>query len=302
MSQLEWIAYLTAPQRAVFLDSLQAAIAERGLEARVEGGLVIIGDASVALTGLAAACAGVGASEYRAVLDARLDDLLVSFRDSATSASLDADWQAARSHIKLRIFPTEQADDNADILVSAEIGGGLSVVLVYDLPDTIASVQPDAVVGWPVTGQELWRIATDNIRAEDPPPTVERIALTQAADALLVSSDSFFVTSRLLILGDILPPASFPYGALVIIPHRHAMIVHPITGSDIYDALTALSIMAAEQYTTMPGPMSPDVYWWQGSAIERVAVTVNEEAAEVTVEPSEEFGELLDWLLREDEE
>jgi hypothetical protein len=301
MSEFDWITHLTAPQRTVFLDSLRAALTARGLPVRMEDGVVVLSGVALALAELAAACATVQPADYGALLGERLDTVLLGIEGQTTAAALDSDWPAAQRHIKLRLFPAAQAVANEEILVSADIGAGLSVVLVYDLPDSVTSVQPDAVAAWPVTGAELWRIATANLRAEEPPPVVERIALTEDADALLVTGESYFVASRLLILGDILPPSSFPYGALVIVPHRHAMVVHPITGSEIYDALTTLSVMAGEMVGDSPGPMSSAVYWWKSDAIEEVAVVVDEDAAEVTVEPSVEFGELLDWLLKGEE-
>lgn len=298
MSEFDWITHLTAPQRAVFLESLQAALAARDLEARIDDGVVRLGGASVAMAGLAAACAQVEPEEYAALLGDRLDELRLGLQGQAAAALLDEDWKAARHHIKLRVLSAEEVAENAEILISADLGAGLAAVLVYDLPDSVTSVQPDALVAWPVTGAELWRVATENLRAEEPLPAMERIVLTESAEALLVTGESFFVASRLLILGDILPPSSFPYGALVIIPGRHAMVVHPITGPEIYDALIALSLMAGEMYAESPGPMSPSVYWWQADTIEEVSVSVDEDAAEVTIDPSDALRELLEWLMR----
>jgi len=296
MAQSEWTNWLTAPQRVVFRDSLQAVLDARGLQASVSSDFVVIGAVAVDLLTLARLCAQVDEEDYQGVLDAHIDERLLSSRDITTSAALDEDWELAQAWVKLRLLPQSLIAGSEDELISAPIGADLSIVLVYDLPGSVVSVLPSAAAGWPVTGRELWPITLENLRREEPPPEVERVELGEGVEAFLVSGESFFITSRLLLLADILPPETFPHGALVIVPHRHAMAIHPITDQGIYDAMAGLSLMGQELFDSGPGPLTPAVYWWQGSAIERVEITVDTVAGEVTLSPSEELDAMLESL------
>lgn len=301
MASTDWITYLTAPQRRVFVNTLQVVLAERNLAATVEDGVLQLGGAGVELAALAASCSVVSPLVYQDILEARIDELLLGVQGTEQAESLDDNWQKAQHFIKIRLFSAAEAAANADQILAAEISEDLTAVLVYDLPDTIASVPPDAPIDWPVDGEALWKIAMENLRAEEDPHIV-RAALTEEADALVVSGESYFITSRLLILADILPASSFPYGALVTVPSRHIMVIHPITGPEVYGALIAMRLKALELYDEQPGPLSAEVYWWIDGTIEAVSVTVDEDDAQVTIEPSEEFAEVLEWLLRDDAE
>ena len=296
MAQPEWKSWLTAPQRAVFLQSLQAVFDARGLQVSISSDALVMGDIAVDLLTLAQRCAQAEVADYPQVIEANIDDLLLSCRDTIASTVLDQDWEQARAWVKLRLLPLEQISGSEDELISAPIGADLAIVLVYDLPDSVVSVLPEAAAGWPVNGAELWPITLDNLRDEDPPPEVERIVLAEGVDAFLVSGESLFITSRLLLLGDILPPERFPQGALVIVPHRHVMVLHPILDQGVYDAMAGLSLMGQEMFASGPGPLSPAVYWWQGNAIERIEITVDVEADEVTLSPSEALDAMLEAL------
>lgn len=297
MSQPAWKDGLTIPQRAVFLASLKAVVDARGLQASISDEAVVLGTISIQLLTLARLCAQVRTAGYLAVLDAHIEEALLSSHGIAASEVLDKDWALARERIKLRLLPLSQIAGSEDELISVDVGAGLAAVLVYDLSHSVVSVRPQAAAGWPVTEEGLWLITLDNLRREEPPPQIKRLALAEGVHALQITGESVFMASRLLLLSDILSPENAPHGALAIVPHRHAMVLHPITDQGVYDALPALSLMARKMFASSPGPLSPVVYWWRFNSIEPVEVAVDTVAGEVTLSPSEDLLAILEALL-----
>ena len=75
MAQPEWNSWFTAPQRVVFLESLQSVFDARGLQASISGDVVVIDTISVDLFPLAERCAQVEVAHYPEVIEANIDDM-----------------------------------------------------------------------------------------------------------------------------------------------------------------------------------------------------------------------------------
>ncbi|MFT4975563.1 MAG: hypothetical protein ACI8S6_001450 [Myxococcota bacterium] len=301
----EWADFWAPDVHAAFLKTLEAALAEREMAPALdpEAGVATFTDPtsgeerSFAMRGVAYICAEAGASDtFRQTIDQQIDLLLVGYADNEQAGELDGDWERARPVLKIRLYPLDQVQENDDILLFRPIGGDLAAVLVYDLPDSIFSVEPGVAASWPVTTDEIWSAALENIRTEEPPPSIDRLDLGEA-EAVIAFGDSFFVTSRILLLGDVMDEEDFPHGALVVVPHRHALIFHPITTStSTLDALNELILVADEMFAEGPGSLSPDVYWWRPERIERIPVAIDDEAGELIIDPPDDFVDLINSL------
>lgn len=300
-----WADFWEPEPLAAFLDTLQEALAERDMAPEIdsaEGTATFTAPdseerRSFALRGIAYICAESGdADAFRETIDQQIDLLLVGYADNAAAGSLDDDWERARAALKVRLYPLEQVQESSDILLFRPIGGDLAAVLVYDLPDSIFSVEPEVAEGWPVGIDELWNIALENVRSEEPAPSVDRLDIGDT-EAVIAFGDSFFITTRVLLLGDIMSEEDFPHGALVILPHRHAIIFHPITNNpDTLTALNELILVADEMFAEGPGSLSPDVYWWRPERIERIPVAIDDDAGELIIDPPDDFVDLVNRL------
>jgi hypothetical protein len=141
--------------------------------------------------------------------------------------------------------------------ISQTIAEGVDAVLCVDLPTAVSNLTPEQLSFSGYTTPQLWELAISQI--DDGLP-VNAEDLGDEVTAFV--GDSFFVASRVLDLehfaGDI--PA---HGALVAIPHRHLMIVHPIKTTRAVKALNTMLGAAAHFFAQGPGSIVPYVYWWR---------------------------------------
>ncbi|MEL6347517.1 MAG: hypothetical protein AAFV53_30685 [Myxococcota bacterium] len=306
-----WTSALNAEQYATFITTLQTLFSDQGLDATIDVGRGVLAftdpqsdsEGEFDLAGLAdAAGAAPDAAAMRALLTERLDEVFMNFGDNTEALALNDDWEKARGRILPRLHPLELVEDNAETVTYRDVGGGLAAVLVYDLPSSLYSIEPDVTATWPVNAEELWATALDNLRNEAPSPDVEEVMLDEV-QVVVVYGDSFVITSRMLILEDVLDPEEFPYGALVAAPHRHLMAFVPILNADqATAAIEQLILLAREEHADGPGPLSADLFWWLSGDIERIVVEVDEANRELLIDPPETLVDLLDALAEADED
>lgn len=305
-----WAEFWTAAASQSFLHTVQELLTARDMAPSIdaETGMVTVTipdteeQRTFSLHSLATLSAAADPeADMAAFLAPQLEAIFENYTDNVTAGDLDADWSAAQQALQIRIHPLLHVRDSEDILLFRPIGGDLAAVLVYDLPQSIFSVSPAVAADWAVDAEVIWSTALDNLRAISPPPNVQAIALG-GVDALLIEGQSFFVSSWLLLLEEILQPQQTTHGALVIVPHRHAVVVHPIVDQpQTMAALHELILLADEMFDSPAGALSSDVFWWTAEAIWRIAVTIDDDAGEILIDPPEPFAEMVAALSADEE-
>jgi hypothetical protein len=85
------------------------------------------------------------------------------------------------------------------------------------------------------------------------------------------------------------------HGALVAVPNRHVLVVHPIASVEAVRALNAMIILADRLYREGPGAIVPHVYWWRsGEPPMRIPSSVDEKR----VTPPDELVTVLNELAQ----
>ena len=139
------------------------------------------------------------------------------------------------------------------------------------------------------TTPELWELAISQI--DDGTP-VHGEDLGDGVTAFV--GESFFVASRVLDLeryAGLVPEA----GALVAIPQRHMLIVHPIKTTQAVKALNSMIGAAAHFFGQGPGSIVPHVFWWRHDrSLLRVSAGVRD--GHHYVIPPDEFVDVLNAL------
>lgn len=212
-------------------------------------------------------------------------DTILNISNQADSA-LDAygeDFEAARSLIKVRLYPDDMA--GLEFMTTQIPAEGIVAGLVYDLPESVASVHSDHVAKWAIPVDELFEIGLRNVREQDEvKPT--KLPGQDGAAVIGLMGESFFTASHALMLDQYLP-ADLELGAILAIPNRHAVLYHPITDSTAFGALSSIIPAAMGMFEKGPGSVSPHVYWWQTGVIQRQPVETTDQG--INFNPTEEF-------------
>jgi len=198
-------------------------------------------------------------------------------------------WRAAieaarETHVVLRARP-----DSAEAL-----GEGLVGLASIDHPEhveTLAGSHDIALLGGWSGIREAAMANLARLRADDVVPLGDD---TQSQVHLSVGG--FFNASRVFTMNQLLRedflielPA---HGVLFVVPNRHLVAVHPISGIGMVHATTTLIRVAQGEYD-VPGSISPHVWFWRDGEVQQVTRPAEESTVELHVEG------MLEQVMRE---
>ena len=288
-----WARFFEPGAFRAFLAALDAELRRRSLDYEIADGVLRLSGAregEYGLVNLAQVCNLAPRNDWPGLVSAHFTTLLRGESESASLDTLAADFEKARPLLKVRLYPGTYPVDAAVHSVPVP---GIVAVLVYDLPNSVASVPVNHAKGWGRPDDELFRIALENVRAGGPLES----HLTDIADGVVVHAllgQSFFTATHSLFLDDYVRAADAPHGALVGIPHRHAILFHPILDRRALRAAQSLIPATFGMFQEGPGSVSHEVYWWREGRFTLLPARVTARAVEFA--PPPEFVALLDRL------
>lgn len=294
----DWARFFERDQLADFLGHVREALTELGVEHEVdvEQGMVEarpdgLEPRLLGLGNLAQLCRKIPPTDWSEVVAGHVGHLLrLPESDGELIERLGSDFAEARDYLKVRLF----ADGlpNEDQLVLRRPMEGVLSVLVYDLPDAIATVPRDHVTNWGLFDDELFELALGHVRADR--PDREEVELDDGVKASLLAGQSYFSASHALLIDEYLA-ADARRGALVVLPHRHVVLYHEIKDEKVIPALNRLVQLAHSMHSDGPGGITPSVYWFDRRRFVRIPARIDDDSIEIY--PPREFVEMLNELV-----
>jgi hypothetical protein len=228
-------------------------------------------------------------------------------------------WERLRVPLRTRILPADPEHAAASGALRRPIADGLVEAVVTeggtalwphsgngDGPGTVNGngwhpvpggelLSAGEAMDWGVAEHAVFQAARENVRAQ-PALETERFTL-DGTELIALFGISHYAATHVLWLDDYLagaPGWNEANGALVVLPHRHLIAVHPIESAAVVAAAGTLLRFAARQYETCPGPISDQLYWWHGGELHRLPSDSVGETLQLF--PSDRFAALLDRL------
>ena len=268
----DWAKFFDPDDYRAFLEAVDDELRRRELPFELGDGTVLVSPpggepADYGLLNLAQTCHATGRTEWASTIREHFDNAFRSSRDSEDLDAKAGSLDAIRPHLKVRLYHTDYRDQMGETgLVHREPAEGLIETLVYDLPGSVRTVPPDHLGRWGVSKDELFRIGLANVKAERPAPALQTFEVGKGAGLRALVGDSFFTASHVLFLEDYLQPPS-PFGAVVAVPHRHAVLFHAIVDMRVMEAVNSMITIAFGMYQEGPGSLSPGLYWWKPGSL-----------------------------------
>jgi len=224
---------------------------------------MLSGDKSqtLGLLNLAQRCGHLPPEDWPAAIRQHFEVLLVGTpRNAQFIDSLSESFDEARGYLKVRLQPSDYMAATG-VIVSEPVADGLISVLVYDLPESVATVHPDHVANWGVPLHDLFQLGLRNVRAEG---LLEAQRLDLGEGGWLNHYEdgaNYFGSAHAMLLHDYFEPLP-ELGVLVSVPTRHGMVVHAIQDLEaVTSSFRAIMYFTHELYRRGPGSISPNVYW-----------------------------------------
>jgi hypothetical protein len=292
----DWAPFDTAKDHRAFIDAVTADLRRRDMTVELGDGVVLARQPGadephqLGLANLSQLCHAADPDDWSRIIASHFTSLL-SMQGRDLDA-LAADYEQVKPILRVRLMPDESMGGiELPQSVARPVAPGILAVLVFDFPDSTATVDADHLAGWPVDRDEVFERALDNL-ASEPTPLHERV---DAEDARLTVwyGDNFYVATRALRLTDILPAATTD--ALFAVPNRHTLIVHPIVDGGAVGAMQAMYQLAVQLFRDGPGSISDQPYWWHEGSI--VQIPHREDGKKIAVYPPDDLVVLLEGVL-----
>lgn len=154
-------------------------------------------------------------------------------------------------------------------------------------------VKGSSVGGW----EALRTQGLGNLRALEH-EQVETVPAQGGGTFSALLGDSVYTASKALLLPGIATELTgkqprHDLGWLMSIPNRHQLVWHVIEDDGVLGALDGMVRFTAMGYSDAPGPVSPHVYWWNGTGYEQLT-QLSEEDGSLSIHVSPEFHAVLE--------
>jgi hypothetical protein len=289
----EWASFFSGSEYRQFLDVVVADLRRRGLDPQVGDGFITAdtgGEEPMqwGLANLAQQCNREDPSRWESIVATHFTALQQMVgRDMD---ALAADFEQVRPILRVRLMPDETMGGVAmGETASRRPASGMLATLVYDFPDSTATVHRDHLEGWPVDADEAFDIAIANVRAE-PPPAAETVD-ADGVQLNVMAGDSFYVASRALFLSELLDGAR---DGVFAVPNRHVLIWYPLADLSVVKAMSPMFQIAMNLFREGPGSISDQLYWWRGG--EFVHLPHSTIGKNINFVPPDDFVALLNGL------
>jgi hypothetical protein len=294
----EWAQFFSGPEFEAFINKVQKFWTGRGLLARIEGSKVQIDGESdwpgeLGLTNLAQKCHTVPRERWDDMIAGHFNSLAQSQREQEELESQMKEFGRVRELLAVRIATYNLGPDT---VVSREDIPGTISYLCLDLPSSVISLHPKTAAEWGVPVDELFAIGLENVRRTCV-PDIARDEFEPGVPYYLLAGESFFVATHALMLRR-WQGCEGKHGALVAIPHRHAVVCHPINDIQTVKAVHSMGIAAHNMEREGPGSITPNLYWYRDGRFTLLPYEIANK--QFNFRPPDEFVDLMNQLAADE--
>lgn len=292
-----WASFFTHDEYATFLAEVVSYLNERDIDGAINDGVVHVEatQQSFGLQNLAQVCNQNESDQWRQIIFQHFDAIYGSVAADDFAAVKGAQFEDLRAQLAVRLQPEDILNTEAGkhLVYRINLPGTVSL-LALDMPTAISSVTWEMVESWGKSVDDLFDIALANLK-EKSTATPELVETDSNTQIYTFFSEDFFVTTQALFIETYADTVG-TYGALVAVPHRHAMLCYPIYDMGVLDAISAMLPATIGMYSEGPGSLSAQLYWYDGDAF--ILLPYQLDGAQLNFEPPQAFVTMLENLAQ----
>jgi len=270
------------------------AVAELGLTvASIDPGVVRLRSGrSLALLQLAQHCQARPRDEWSSLIADHLRTMTAHLDQIAEPTSI--------FDLRIRLVPDTPADSGT----LRQLGGrpfadGVIQVLAVDVDDAVRCVPASEIAanGWDV--DEAWASARLQTELLESPDEIHIVDIG-GADLIHVFGERPFTAGTVGVIDDVIAEYAHigDLGAIVSIPLRHSVLVHPIDNASVRFGIAGMIPIARQLFKQGPGSVSPHLYWWRDGSLEWIPTFFDGTTSGVEFYPSPELADVVADLTR----
>ena len=256
----DWADVFDAPTYKAFVEAVTTDLTRRGFKVLIDDGYAVVDHGTAepykfGLTNLVQVCHQIERRDWSATIAEHFTGLLTNMGRDLDA--LAADYAQVAPILRVRLMPDASAGLDLPGSVTRPVAQGVQAVLVYDFPDSTANVHAEHPALWPGGVDGAFEQAMAN--QVEPLGTPTRRD-NEEIELSLYLGDNFYVATWALRLAEVFPPGTTD--AIVAVPTRHSLIVHPIVDKRAIQSLSAIYRVALTIASQGPGSISDQPFWW----------------------------------------
>ncbi|MCU0434119.1 MAG: hypothetical protein MUC87_11740 [Bacteroidia bacterium] len=293
----EWASFFSGHEYLRFIKEVNNYFKAKNLQYTIGDGSIFVSENSfgfgkMGLLNLAQRCKNEHIDQYGAMiadhfeLMARSHD---SFDDFAKQAN---EFEKVRRDIGVRLYTEEYiAGIGKENTLGKDFAGNIYAMLVYDLPESVINVQPDALQKWGKTLDELFDEGIANMKARYP-LTLSKETL-EGVNIWITQADHFFTPNIAFDIHNH-PQINGSHGTLVGLPGRHVALFYPIENLEVVKAVNMLISIVYNMHQRGPGSLSNFIFWYRDGEFTSLPYQIEEN--KIQFKPPVEFVNMLNGL------
>jgi len=297
----EWASFFNKTEYSEFIAAIEKYFYKKNVTYTIEDGALATGANDfgfgvLGLLNLAQNCKQNKPGNYKNIVAAHFDSMIRIYTQDKEFADIIGDFEKVKQYIAVRLYADDYiAHIGRENTVGKGLADGLYATLVFDQPESVATIKPDQADKWGKTYAELLDLGTQNIKNK-----YENYISKELFDDFelwVVTGEHFFTPNILLNMQDH-PQLTGTYGSLVGVPHRHAVIMYPIESIEVVKVITNLIPTISGMYREGPGSLSPGLFWYKNGLLENLPYDIVDNT--IQFKPTENFLEMLNSLGSEE--
>lgn len=201
-------------------------------------------------------CVAADAAEWAAVVTGHVKILPIN---SAAIAYIYKDFEFAAPLLKVQVKPIGFAQDILHDCVYRQDFPQTNTFLVIDFNEALHYVRRSETSEWEASDTYLFEVALDNVSREK--PDLSGHTLTDELPLYTLFHHDFAVACAIE-LDRNADEAVGPYGAVVNIPAKGSVFIHPLEADTVVDYIAASHEMVQGFYTDEVYTVNAEYYWY----------------------------------------
>ncbi len=243
------------------------------------------------LQNIAQACSQADRDQWHDLIHSHFDCIFATSDDQNALRISMSDFDKVRDSIRARLYPLELNQQSVETVHRAGPEGTLEVIVV-DLPKSVRTVSRSESAEWGLSREELFALGRRNL-AERTSVQMRVVEVQAGIELLAFMGDAYYAASHALILEQHLQ-GQMSHGALVGIPRRDVLLVHPIRNIGAADAIGSMLQATLHWHAEGPGSLSPLLYWYDAGEFITLTYSINDNALDFT--PPTKFLDMMKML------
>ena len=296
----EWADFFNPKEYSKFSKSLDKYFNSKNMDYQLGEGYVEVtsNDFSfnqLRLSNVAQLCKLEGIRKSDRIVRNHFEGLIRSHKYDIEFNKIVEDFDNVRQYIGVRLYNDDYIDQvGKELVLTNNLAPGIHEMLIFDLPESVTSVQPQQIENWGLTIDELFDIGRSNIKSK------YKFKISKESfeefKIWFVQADHFFTPNILLEMSQHSEMIG-TNGSLIGAPHRHCVIIYPIESLDVVKAINKLIPTIHGMNEEGPGSLSSKLYWYQDDQMIELPYDVVDN--QLKFQPPESFLNMLNSMGQE---